>query len=101
MSEPKQVNFTIVADETTDAPRTYANFCAIAHTPFDCTLSFCEVLPLGEGDIRAVESGATEHVVKAPVRARIVLPLQSLPAILAALQEHVRGMPPIPQGPVH
>jgi Protein of unknown function (DUF3467) len=101
MSERKQINFTIVPDQATAAPRIYANFCSIAHTPFDCTLSFCEVLPLSEADMRAVESGATEHLVRAPVRAHIVLPLQSMPALAAALQEHMRGIPPIAQGPVH
>jgi hypothetical protein len=100
MSERKQINFTIVPDESTAGPRTYANFCAIAHTPFDCTLTFCEVQPLSEQDLRAVEAGASEHVVRAPVRARIVLPLQSLPALVAALQEHLRTAPQ-PQGPVH
>lgn len=100
MSDRKQINFTIVPDESTTGPRTYANFCAIAHTPFDCTLTFCEVQPLSEKDLRAVEGGADEHVVHAPVRARIVLPLQSLPALAAALQEHLRSMPPAP-GPVH
>ena len=41
--QPKQINFTIVpGDEAADgAPRTYANFCSIAHTPFDFTLTFC------------------------------------------------------------
>jgi hypothetical protein len=40
MSEqPKQINFTIVpADDDASTPRTYANFCSIAHTPFDFTL---------------------------------------------------------------
>ena len=37
----------------------------------------------------------------APVRARVVLPLQSLPALAAALQEHLRGLPAAPAGPVH
>ena len=46
MSEHKQVNFTIVPDEKGDEPRTYANFCAVSHTPFDFTLTFCEVMPL-------------------------------------------------------
>jgi hypothetical protein len=102
MSERKQVNFTIVPEDTGDtSPRTYANFCSIAHTPFDCTLTFCEVLPLSERDIQQVESGAHEHVVRAPVRARIVLPLQSVPALVAALQEQLRGMPIPPAGPVH
>ena len=51
MDERKQINFTIVPDDTGDAPRLYANFCAISHTPFDFTLSFCEVLPLSEEDV--------------------------------------------------
>ncbi len=68
MSESKQINFTIVPDETSDATRTYANFCAVNHTPFDFTLTFCEMAPLSEKDIRAAES---EHVVRAPVKARV------------------------------
>jgi hypothetical protein len=52
MSEQrKQINFTIVPDDGGDSPRTYANFCAISHTPFDFTLSFCEVQPLSQKDI--------------------------------------------------
>ena len=39
-------------------PRTYANFCAISHTPFDFTLAFCEVQPLSQRDIQAAEVGA-------------------------------------------
>jgi hypothetical protein len=100
MSDRKQINFTIVPDDTGDVSRTYANFCAIANTPFDCTLTFCEVLPLSEQEIREAE-GRAEHIVRAPVRARIVLPLQSLPALVAALQEHLRGLPGAPTGPVH
>ena len=76
--QPKQINFTIVPDDAADgpAPRTYANFCSIAHTPFDFTLTFCEVMPLSEKEIRDAES---EHVVRAPVRARIVVPVQFVP----------------------
>jgi hypothetical protein len=105
MADPKQINFTIVPDESSaDEPRTYANFCAISHTPFDFTLTFCEVQPLSEKDIRAAEA---DHVVRAPVRSRIVLPLQLMPTLVAALQEHMRvysestGNPSWPKGPVH
>jgi uncharacterized protein DUF3467 len=87
MNERKQINFTIIPDDPGDAPRTYANFCAISHTPFDFTLCFCEVLPLSERDIQAAEA---EHVVKAPVRAKIAVPLQVVPNLIAALQEHMR-----------
>lgn len=87
MNERKQINFTIVPDDTGGAARTYANFCAISHTPFDFTLSFCEVQPLSPKDIEAAES---EHVVRAPVKAHIILPLQVVPNLIAALQEHMR-----------
>jgi hypothetical protein len=87
MDERKQINFTIVPDDSGDVPRTYANFCAISHTPFDFTLSFCEVLPLTENDIHGAEAN---HVVKAPVRAKVAVPLQVVPNLIAALQEHMR-----------
>jgi len=87
MNERKQINFTIVPEDKPEMPRTYANFCAISHTPFDFTLSFCEVQPLTPEDIQAAES---TNVVKAPVRAKIVVPLQVVPNLITALQEHMR-----------
>jgi hypothetical protein len=105
MSERKQVNFTIVPDEQGDEPRTYANFCAVSHTPFDFTLTFCEVMPLTEKDIKDAEGDRT---VKAPVRARMVVPVQFIPSLVAALQEHMRvyaeanqNAPNWNRGPVH
>jgi hypothetical protein len=85
--QPKQINFTIVPDDDTAAQRTYANFCSIAHTPFDFTLTFCEVMPLTEKEIKAAES---DHLVRAPVRARVVVPVQFVPTLMTALQEHWR-----------
>jgi hypothetical protein len=105
MSERKQVNFTIVPDEQGGEPRTYANFCAVSHTPFDFTLTFCEVMPLTERDVR---EASDHHVVKAPVRARVVVPVQFVPSMIAALQEHMRvysestaNNPDWNRGPVH
>lgn len=109
MTDRKQINFTIIPDEQTKEPRTYANFCAVNHTPFDFTLSFCEVQPLSEQEIKHAER---EHVVRAPVRARIVIPVQFVPTLIAALQENLRVFseshtPPAPpaadagKGPVH
>lgn len=88
MSDPKQINFTIVPDDTGTEPRVYANFSAVAHTPFDFTLVFCEVLPLSERDIQNAEQ---DHVVRAPVKAKVVLPVPAIPALIAALQEHMRA----------
>jgi uncharacterized protein DUF3467 len=113
MTERKQINFTILPDDSPDDPqalprRVYANFCAIAHTPFDVTLSFCEVEPLSRKDLEAAGRGpeATAEI-KAPVRARIVLPLQVLPNLIGALQEQLRmisesaGGTTWERGPVH
>lgn len=90
--QPKQINFTIVADDAsaegdTSPVRTYSNFCSIAHTPFDFTLTFCEVMPLTEKEVKEAEA---DHVVRAPVRARIVVPVQFVPNLINALQEHWR-----------
>jgi hypothetical protein len=103
MTESKQINFTIVPDESTDSPRSYANFCAVSHTPFDFTVTFCEMAPLSEKDIRAAEA---EHIVRAPVKARIVLSPQVVPNLIAALQEQLRIYSEAaanagPRGPVH
>ena len=88
MNKQKQVNFAIVPDETSDTPRTYSNFCEISHTPFDFTLTFCEVLPPTERDVREAVS---EKVLKAPVRSRIVVPMAFIPNLINALQEHFRA----------
>tara|TARA_B100000029_G_scaffold233161_1_gene230489 strand:+ start:215 stop:529 length:315 start_codon:yes stop_codon:yes gene_type:complete len=88
MNERQQINFTIVPDESSEIPRTYSNFCAISHTPFDFTLTFCEVLPPTE---EAVRDAGDRRVLKAPVRSRVVVPMQFVPNLINALQEHLRA----------
>jgi len=88
MAEDKlQVNFTVIPDEDVSVPRIYSNFCAIQNSPFDFTLTFCEMLPLGEKQVREAQSTQT---VKAPVRARLVVPVQMVPGLIAALQDNFR-----------
>ncbi len=88
----KQINFTIVPEDPADPTRSrreYANFCAVAHTPFDLTLTFCDVRPLSEQDIKTAEVSQT---VRAPVVARIALPFGVVPGLIAALQEQMRSV---------
>ena len=87
MDEKRSVNFTVVPEEDSSVPRIYANFCSIQHSPFDFTLTFCEMLPLGEREIREAES---THTVRAPVKARMVVPVQLIPGLVAALQENYK-----------
>jgi hypothetical protein len=99
--KPQQLNFTVVPDEDSVVPRVYSNFCAIQNSPFDFTLTFCEMLPLGE---RQVKEAHATHLVRAPVRARLVVPVQMVPGLIAALQDNFRlyqeSFGP-PRGPVN
>jgi hypothetical protein len=106
----KQINFTIVPEDprTPDqARREYSNFCAVSHTPFDLTLTFCDVRPLSEQDIRAAE---TSQTVRVPVVARIAIPFGVVPGLIGALQEQLRAVQESqpseqpatwPKGPLH
>ena len=107
----KQINFTIVPEDPDDpsrARREYANFCAVAHTPFDLTLTFCDVRPLSERDVKSAEASQT---VRAPVVTRIALPFTVVPGLIAALQEQLKSVqeaqsmasdaPTWPKGPLH
>jgi len=99
MTESRQINFTIVPEDPEDparARREYANFCAVAHTPFDLTLTFCDVRPLSERDIKGAEASQT---VRAPVVARIALPFSVAPGLIAALQEQLRLFQESQNGP--
>ena len=89
MSKP--INFTIVPEEPADPAagrRTYANFCTVAHTPFDLTLTFCDVQPLTERDVKAAEAA---EIVRVPVVARLAVPFTIVPGLIAALQEQLRA----------
>ena len=83
----KSVNFTVIPEDDTTTPRVYSNFCSIQHSPFDFTLTFCEMPPMGEKEIRDAEA---THTVRAPVKARLVVPAQLVPGLVAALQENFR-----------
>ena len=70
-------------------------------------LTFCEVRPRSDKEIKAAEA---DHIVRAPVKARVVMPVQFVPTLIAALQENLRvfseshSPQPAPQtnkGPVH
>lgn len=93
-NEKKAINFTVVPDETeaeggTGSDIVYSNFCAVSHTPFDFTLTFCQMQPLSERDVADAPEGGT-RTVRAPVKVKVVLPAQLIPALGAALQENWR-----------
>ena len=69
-------------------PRIYCNFCSIQNSPFDFTLTFCEMLPIGEREVQAGPGARTS--CRRPVRAQMVVPVQMIPGLIAALQENFR-----------
>ena len=81
MEERKQIKFTVVPDDSSNTVsestttelkerkvRTYANFCGISHTPFDFTLTFCEMEPPTE---KLASEAGPDQELKAPVKARL------------------------------
>ena len=44
-------------------------------------------MPLSDKEIRDAE---TDHVVRAPVKTKIVVPVQFMPNLISAMQEHWR-----------
>lgn len=101
MEQSKSVNFTIVPEDNSSVARIYSNFCSIQNSPFDFTLTFCEMLPIGE---RELQQAQATNVVKAPVRARVVVPVQMIPGLIAALEENFRLYQEsfgLPKGPLH
>jgi len=101
MEPSKSVNFTIVPEDNSSVARIYSNFCSIQNSPFDFTLTFCEMLPIGE---RELQQAQATNVVKAPVRARVVVPVQMIPGLIAALEENFRLYQEsfgLPKGPLH
>jgi hypothetical protein len=87
VEQKKSVDFTVVPDDDSGSPRIYSNFCAIQNSPFDFTLTFCEMMPMGPKEI---EQAQNSHLVKAPVKTRLVVPVQMVPGLIAALQENYR-----------
>jgi hypothetical protein len=101
MSERKSVNFTIVPGDDDSMPRVYSNFCAIQNSPFDFTLTFCDMQPLGEKQLREAEQ---TQVVRAPVRVRLAIPVGMVPGLVTALQENFERYQEAfgpPKGPLH
>ena len=95
MTAKKSINFTVVPDEPEDADGkapceiVYANFCGVNHTPFDFTLTFCQMKPLKQKDVEEGPEGAT-RTIRAPVKVKVVVPAQAISALGAALQENWR-----------
>ena len=85
--ERKQINFTIVPDEH---PGEAAHLRQLL---LDCAYALrlhADVLR-GDAALReGVREAENQHVVRAPVRARVVVPVQFIPNLVAALQEHMR-----------
>ena len=65
MDEKKSVNFTVVPEDDTTVPRVYSNFCSVQNSPFDFTLTFCDMLPIGEREVQQAQATKT---VKATVK---------------------------------
>ena len=72
--ERKGVDFTVVPEDDTTVARVYSNFCSIQNSPFDFTLTFCEMLPLGEREIKQAQATTSWAPVRRGWSCRQMIP---------------------------
>ena len=87
MDERKQINFTIVPDDKGDVP---GSTRISARSRIRRLISRCPSARSSRCRRSDIQQAQTNHVVRAPVRAKIAVPLQVVPNLIAALQEHMR-----------
>jgi hypothetical protein len=74
----------IIADQTLNSPRVYANYVQVSMSPIDCTLTFCDVIgPQSEEEALKMQKTGT---LPAPVKAVLVIPNQIVDGLIQALQ---------------
>jgi hypothetical protein len=81
---PKKVEVAILPKDENSVPRQYANFTRVIHSPFDFTLTFCDVPALEEGSVEVVDG---KGIVEVPVVARICCPHSLIPNLIEALKK--------------
>ena len=91
----------IVADQTLDSPRIYANYVQVNVSPIDCTLTFCDVIgPQSEEEALKVHQTG---ILRSPVQAVVVIPNQIIEGLVHALKiqtDKQSGMDKPPSGTV-
>jgi len=76
------VNLLIVPDKVAVSDRIYANYVQVAHSNFDVTLTFCDVLPLDANQQKEVMES---KILKAPVQVEVAIPMALVESLVNAL----------------
>ena len=85
MKKEMVVELKLKADGSMPVRRQYSNYVEVAHSPYDFTLRFCDVGPVGNVAELAAKGG--EH--KVPVVSEIAIPFQIVPGLIQALQRQL------------
>lgn len=80
----KNITPKFVPSTELQSSRVYANYVLVRHTGLDFTLSFMDVPPPTEEQVKLVEKGVT---IPVPVQCDLVLPNELIPSFIHALQE--------------
>ena len=76
---------SVRADNSEPAPRFYANFCVVRHTPVDFNIEFCEIAALHEDELQELAQ-ASEKIIRVPVRVEVVWPAAMMPTLIEMFQ---------------
>ncbi len=82
--------FRIKARRDATCPQIYSNFCEATHSPFDLTLTFCNLIGVQPEDLAADDSG--EAVVYAEPRTQVTVPFRIVPALIKMLEAQMQAV---------
>ena len=84
--------FRIKARRDIACPEVYSNYCEANHSPFDVTLTFCNLSGIAPEDLEHVEGSPGEAVVYADPKTRVILPFRILPGMIKMLKTQMRAI---------
>lgn len=79
------IELQIIPSKEIVSERIYSNFVTVNHSPYDFTLTFCDILPIDDTqkiDIEKIKK------LNAPIQAEIVIPTPLVEPLIKALSEN-------------
>ena len=76
------VSIKPIPDDDIRTSRVYANYLEVSHSPFDITLTFCDIPAITENSDKMI---VKKKEVRVPVVAKIVVPAEIIKSIIEAL----------------
>jgi len=79
------IKLQIIPSKEIASKRIYSNFVSINHSPYDFTLTFCDILPVDDAQKLDIKKS---NKLNAPIQAEIVIPSSLVEPLIKALSQN-------------